>query len=105
MATIIYHDIEKSKYTFNYEHLTFYFSAPLYLNKFKDTYIEYIKSETDKFNSRFHMNIYADELFLLELYRKIEKRGFKVLYDNKDIEEICSISCIVDVNHSIKTEA
>ena len=74
MATIIYHDIEKSKYTFNYEHLTFYFSAPLYLNKFKDKYIEYIKSETDKFNSRFHMNIYADELFLLELYRKIEKR-------------------------------
>ena len=72
---------------------------------FKDKYIEYIKSETDKFNSRFHMNIYADELFLLELYRKIEKRGFKVLYDNEDIEEICSISCIVDVNHSIKTEA
>lgn len=104
MATIIYHDIEKSKYTFKYDHLTFYFSAPLYLNKFKDKYIEYIKSETDKFNSRFRMIIYADELFLLELYRKIEKRGFKVLYDNKDIEEYCFINCIVDVDNSIKLE-
>lgn len=105
MATIIYHDIEKSKYSFKYDHLTFYFSAPLYLNKFKERYINYIKEETAKFNSRFRMTIYADELFLLELYRKIEKRGFKVLYDNDNIEEYCSISCIVDVDNSIKMEA
>lgn len=105
MATIIYHDIEKSKYTFKYDNLTFYFSAPLYLNKFKDKYINYIKEEADKFNSRFRMSIFADELFLLELYRKIEKRGFKVLYKDKDIKEFCSINCIVDVENSLKMEA
>lgn len=104
MATIIYHDIEKSKYIFIYDHLTFYFSAPLYLSKFKERYIDYIKIETSKFNSRFRMNIFADELLLLELYRKIEKRGFKVLYDNEDIEEFCSINFLIDKENSIKRE-
>lgn len=102
MTTIIYHDIEQSTYIFEYDNLKFHFSSRLYLDKFKDRYSNYIKEETDKFSSRFKMSIYADELFLLELYRKIEKRGFKVYYKNIDIKETCSISCIVDLEQSKK---
>ena len=45
----IYYDLNESSYTFKYDNLTFYFSSPKYLERFKDTYIEYIKNELTKY--------------------------------------------------------
>ena len=83
---IIYHDINKSKYYFCYDNLTFYFSSLLYLNKFTKLYTSYIEEESIKLNNKFNMNINAKKLLLLSLYKKIEKRGFRVLFNNKPLE-------------------
>ena len=82
---IIYHDINKSNYYFKYDNFTFYFSSLLYLNKFTKRYLTFIEEESAKLCSKFNMNIEAKCLFLLYLYKLIEKRGFRVLYNDKPI--------------------
>ena len=43
-----------------------------------------------KLKIKFKCNIYCDEMILLLLYKKIEKRGFKVEYKGKElIENYC----------------
>lgn len=83
----IYHSLDESDYTFKYDDLTFVFSSKLYLTKFMGNYKEYLKEHTAKMESEFKSTFYADELILIQLYRKIEKRGFRVLYNNEPLDE------------------
>lgn len=83
----IYNDLNESEYFFKYDDLIFYFSSKFYLNKFKSEYINFIKEQTNKLVVKFKCNIIGDEMMLLLLYRKIEKRGFKVTYNNVDITD------------------
>lgn len=89
MKTIrgIYHSLDESEYTFKYDNLTFVFSSNLYLKKFMGIYKEYLKERTARLESQFKSTLYADELILIDLYRKIEKRGFRVLYNNELLDE------------------
>ena len=50
-------------------------------------YTDFIKDETMKLKIKFKCNIYCDEMILLLLYKKIEKRGFKVTYKGKELIE------------------
>ena len=84
---MIYNDINQSVYIFKYDDLVFYFSSQFYREKFKREYSQYLKDETMKLKIKFKCNIYCDEMILLLLYKKIEKRGFKVLYKGKDLIE------------------
>ena len=84
---MVYNDINESNYTFKYDDLLFYFSSKFYLEKFTKEYTNFIKDETMKLKIKFKCNIYCDEMILLLLYKKIEKRGFKVLYNNKELRE------------------
>lgn len=85
--SVIYNDIEKSDYVFKYDKLHFYFSSKFYLEKFERLYKDFIKDETMKLKIKFKCNIYCDDMILLLLYKKIEKRGFKVLCDDKVLIE------------------
>lgn len=84
---IIYHDINKSKYYFKHENLTFYFSSLLYLNKFTKQYTSYIEEESAKLNNKFNMTVISKKVFLITLYKKIEKRGFRVLLNDKPLDK------------------
>lgn len=84
---MIYNDINESNYTFEYDDLKFYFSSNFYKEKFIKEYSNFIKEETMKLKIKFKCNIYCDEMILLLLYKKIEKRGFKVTLQGKDINE------------------
>ena len=84
---MIYNDINESIYTFKYEDLVFYFSSQFYQEKFERMYTKFLKDETMKLKIKFKCNIYCDEMILLLLYKKIEKRGFKVLYKGKELSE------------------
>lgn len=79
----IFNDISKSNYFFKYDNLVFYFSSEFYLNKFKKEYVQFLNTETMKMKLKYKCNIYADEMILLLLYKKIEKRGFRVTYKDK----------------------
>lgn len=93
---MIYNDINESNYTFNYDKLTFYFSSQFYKEKFIKEHINFIRDETMKLRIKFKCDIYCDEMILLLLYKKIEKRGFKVLYNNTPICEKYYITSEVD---------
>lgn len=84
---MIYNDINESIYTFKYDDLVFYFSSQFYQEKFTCEYSQFLKDETMKLKVKFKCNIYCDEMILLLLYKKIEKRGFKVLYKGKELNE------------------
>lgn len=93
----IYNDINESTYQFKYDKMVFYFSSKFYLNKFTNTYVRYLKDEIMKLQVKFKCSIDADYMLLLLLYRKIEKRGFKVLYDNKLITDDYSINLNINI--------
>ena len=84
---MIYNDITDSIYTFKYDDLVFYFSSQFYQEKFERMYIQFLKDETMKLKIKFKCNIYCEEMILLLLYKKIEKRGFKVEYKGKELIE------------------
>lgn len=84
---MIYNDLNESIYTFKYDDLVFYFSSKFYQEKFIREYSQFLKDETMKLKIKFKCSIYCYEMILLLLYKKIEKRGFKVLYKGIELNE------------------
>lgn len=84
---MVYNDINKSDYSFKYDNLVFYFSSKLYLEKFVREYSQFLKDEIIKIKLKYQSYVYCDEMILLLLYKKIEKRGFRVLYNNKPLKK------------------
>lgn len=93
---MIYNDLNKSNYTFKYDDLIFYFSSNFYKEKFIKEHLNYIRDETMKLKVKFKCNIYCDEMILLLLYKKIEKRGFKVTYKDKELQETYYIDFMIN---------
>ena len=93
---MVYNDIDKSDYIFECDKLKFYFSSLFYKEKFIKEHIDFIRDESMKLKIKFKCSIYCDEMILLLLYKKIEKRGFKVLYNDTPIRENYFITSEVD---------
>lgn len=87
MARLIYIDINESTFVFELENIKFYFSSDFYLQKYKKEYRSYVKNQQNKLKLQLMCNISAEYIFMINLYKKIEKRGFKVLYKNKSLPE------------------
>ena len=83
----IYLDLKESEYKINYNGLIYYFSSELYLNKFKSNIKQYIIEETAKIKAKYKINIYFDTMLTLSFYKKIEKRGFRVVYKENEKEK------------------
>lgn len=84
-------NLNESEYYFKYKGLIFYFSSEFYKKKFADNIQNYIENETFKLQVKYNTIINFDILFMISLYRKIEKRGFRI-YDELYKKEITS-SC------------
>ena len=82
MKTIngIYLDLKESEYKLNYNGLIYYFSSELYMNKFKNNVKQFIVEETAKLKTKYKINIYFDTMLTISYYKKIEKRGFRIVY-------------------------
>lgn len=89
MVRVIY-DIKESDYCYKINNLEFYFTSVFNLRRFVSNFKFYIKEETHKLQSKYHVNIDITNYLLVVFYKKIEKRGFKVLayYPNNDIIEL-----------------
>lgn len=88
--------IDDNKYVFEYDNMLFYFSSLLYLKKFQKLHNEYLKNETLKLKNKYNCVIVCDEMILLNLYKKIEKRGFKVYYNDHLLKENYYINLVID---------
>lgn len=79
-------NLRKSKYTLEKDCITFYFSSEFYLKKFKDKVEEFVELENRKFESRYNMPINLRYYFLVVFYKRTEKRGFLIKYNNVFVE-------------------
>lgn len=85
MKTKVYLDLDKTKYKTMYKGLIFCFSSEFYMNKFEKDNEEYIKSESLKIFCKYKISINLELYLAISFYKKIEKRGFKVIDDiNKE---------------------
>lgn len=82
----VYHNLDYSEYDYEFKNFKFIFSSKFYIEKFKSEIYNYIKENTEKINRKYSP-IELDEYLALDLYRKIEKRGFKVYYKNEILKE------------------
>lgn len=96
----IYYNLDDTEYIFHYDDYKFYFSSSKYLEKFKNNYIDYIKQETLKLNSKYKCIFVIDNVLLINLYKSIETRGFKVDYKNIGIDSNYSVETIIDITKS-----
>ena len=96
-------DLKKSIYKYNYKDYIFYFSSLLYLQKFCNVVDEYVNTETKKISIKYNININLDEYLYLAFYRKIEKRGFYVLYKNKEVKKY-EINFVGEVKHGARID-
>ena len=92
----IYYNIEDSRFVFTYGDLFFKFSSLFYQEKFIIDYPEFLKTETEKLNIKFRNTINADYMILLLLYKKIEKRGFFVLYKGCLLNKDITFNCVIE---------
>jgi hypothetical protein len=82
----IYHNLKESPYTVSNSEIVFFFSSEIYLNKFLCSYgpnrIKFL-SKIDKAtcNNVLNMDVLAD----INLYKQIEKRGFRAWLKGVDI--------------------
>lgn len=80
------YNINKSEYYFRVNKLTFFFSSKFNKSRFENGFIDYVNDETNKIKAKYKVNINLSDYLLLAYYKKIEKRGFKVLtYDDNDV--------------------
>lgn len=104
----VYHDLRESTYTLCNNGVVLFFSSELYRNKFLNEYETYRKNQLKKLYDilpHFH-NYYKDKMFFyydIELYRKIEKRGFRVKYKGSEYNwrEIRKYALVETINTSI----
>lgn len=82
-------NLNESKYNFKFLGLVFYFSSMFYMEKFKKEVKNYINVEQIRLKNRYNMNLLINRCLAISLYKKIEKRGFRVFDNNlkKEIEE------------------
>ena len=80
------YDINKSEYYFRVNKLTLFFSSKFNKTRFENGFIEFVNEETNKIKAKYKVDINLTNYLLLAYYKKIEKRGFKVLtYDDNDV--------------------
>lgn len=80
MKTIVYNDINNNENKFFLEigKVRVYFSSEFNLLRFKEKYKSYIEEETLKLENKYHVKIVANYYFMIAIYKKIEKRGFRI---------------------------
>lgn len=100
MATIVWYNLNDSPFFLRINDFMFYFTSKFCMDKFERTYKEYIRDETLKLNVRYKMIVDADEMLLLSYYKKVEKRGFKVMYKGVELEKDYYIDCILNKEYS-----
>lgn len=85
----IYYDLNESDYyvklNINNEEIILYFSSLFLRKKFLDNVSNYIHNENLKLSYTYNYDIDATKLLILSYYRRIEKRGFRVLINEKEI--------------------
>lgn len=83
----VYYNLLESTYKYKYKNVTFYFSSEFYLTKFTRLFPDYIDYINNKMRIEYGIRVDFTILALVKLYQRIEKRGFRVLVDDKELSD------------------
>ena len=79
MASKVYNDINDSNYCVELDKIKIYFSSEFNKERFLSGYESYIKEENLKIQNKYKVNIIANYYLLFSYYKRIEKRGFRII--------------------------
>ncbi len=79
MKPKVYNDINDSNYCVEIDKIKIYFSSEFNKERFLKGYEEYVKEENLKIQNKYKINIIANYYLLFAYYKKIEKRGFRII--------------------------
>lgn len=82
----IYQDINESNIYIQIGSYKFYFSSDFLKEKFLRLKDNFIKEESLKLNNRYEIELNCTDYLLISLYKKVEKRGFKVYFSTLEIK-------------------
>ena len=86
------YNLNNSNYISEINDYIFYFSSIFNKRRFDDGYLQFTIDEMAKLRAKYHVNIDLMNYLTIVFYKKIEKRGFRVLSynDNRELVEITS---------------
>lgn len=79
MNSKVYNDINDSNYYVELDKIKIYFSSEFNKERFLRGYEEYLKEENLKIQNKYKVNISANYYLLFSYYKRIEKRGFRII--------------------------
>ena len=77
----------ESDYCFEFNNAVFYFSSKFNLHRFKNSVIQFVEMEQAKIINRYKVDIDLFYYLAISFYKKIEKRGFRVLLYGDEVNE------------------
>lgn len=88
-------DLQSTEYIVSIYGYSFYFSSIFYKEKFEKEMRHFSEYESQKIKVKNNIKISMELYFLFSLYKKIEKRGFRVVNQktNEEITENISFIC------------
>lgn len=83
----VYHNIEHSHFQVEVKDILFYFTSEYNMTRFQERWEREIQEFNKKIESIYWNNhdLHFDELALIRLYQKIEKRGFLIVYKGNKV--------------------
>lgn len=81
----VYHDIEESDIYLQVDNFYLYFSSNFLKGKFVGLYDKYYEKVNKMFTKIYDMDYTS--IIIISLYKNVEKRGFRVYYNDRRIFE------------------
>lgn len=79
---MVFLNLEKSVYKLRKDGMIFYFSSEFNKQRFFSRVDEYIINETLKLNNKYKVKANYSLILILSFYKKIEKRGWRVEFED-----------------------
>lgn len=95
MKTIVYKDVKESPYKENFSGLCFHFSSLFNRRRFRKGIDSFINEEELKIRNKYQLEIDLKKYLSIAYYKKLEKRGFYVLIEDDEFNEIDYINRII----------
>ena len=91
---IVYKDVKESPYKENFSGICFHFSSLFNRRRFRKGIESFINEGELKIRNKYQLEIDLKKYLAIAYYKKIEKRGFYVLIEDNEFNEIDYINRI-----------
>lgn len=72
----VFYDLSISPYMKELDEILFVFSSKWHKDKFTKQYKDFVLQQNSRFKEKYLIDLNFEKLFLLQLYQRIESRGF-----------------------------